>query len=79
MVSAGDLQEGRWRARGRLRHSFHRRNGSVDPRNVPSLALLRRVGLREEAHFRKSIRSENGWDDDLIFAILDEEWRQETE
>ena len=32
----------------------HRVFASVDPRNGSCIALLKRVGMREEAHFRKS-------------------------
>ena len=30
--------------------------------------------MREEAHFRKSIWFNEQWSDDVVFAILDEEW-----
>ncbi|MCA8944131.1 MAG: GNAT family N-acetyltransferase, partial [Planctomycetes bacterium] len=33
----------------------HRVFASVDPRNAASIALLRRVGFRQEAHFRESL------------------------
>lgn len=52
----------------------HRVFASVDPRNESSVKLLRRVGMREEAHFRKSLWFKGGWVDDMIFAILDSEW-----
>lgn len=53
----------------------HRVIASVDPRNAPSLALLRRIGMRQEAHFRRSLWFKGEWVDDLVFAILAEEWR----
>ncbi|MGE5542741.1 MAG: GNAT family N-acetyltransferase [Bacillota bacterium] len=52
----------------------HRVYGSVDPRNTRSIALLTRIGMREEAHFVKSIVMNGEWADDVIYAILDEEW-----
>jgi len=52
----------------------HRVIASVDPRNKPSIALLRRVGMRQEAHFRQSLWFKGDWADDLVFAILESEW-----
>jgi RimJ/RimL family protein N-acetyltransferase len=58
---------------GRL--GLHRVIGSVDPRNTASVALMHRIGLRQEAHHVESLRFKGTWADDLIFAILDREWR----
>lgn len=52
----------------------HRITASVDPRNTRSIALLERVGMRKEAHFRKSYWFDNEWTDDVVYAILKEEW-----
>lgn len=49
--------------------------GSVDPRNVRSLKLLERAGLRQEAHFRESLWFKGAWADDVICAMLVGEWR----
>jgi RimJ/RimL family protein N-acetyltransferase len=54
----------------------HRVYGSVDPRNRASVALLARVGMRQEAHFRRSLWLRGEWVDDLVFAILESEWRR---
>jgi RimJ/RimL family protein N-acetyltransferase len=53
----------------------HRVYGSVDPRNRSSIALLTRLGMRQEAHFRESLWFKGEWADDLIYAILDHEWK----
>ena len=65
--------------RGLLGHLFgpcqkHRVFASVDPRNRASMALLKRVGMRQEAHFRESLWFKGEWVDDLVFAILQWEW-----
>jgi len=65
--------------RGILRHLFavvgkHRAIASTDPRNERSIALLRRVGFRLEAHHRDSLWFKGGWADDLVFALLRSEW-----
>jgi RimJ/RimL family protein N-acetyltransferase len=52
----------------------HRVFASVDPRNVASLALLHRVGMRQEAHFRQSLWFKGEWADDMVFALLKTEW-----
>jgi RimJ/RimL family protein N-acetyltransferase len=52
----------------------HRVFASVDPRNEPCIALLRRVGMREEAHFRESLWFKGDWVDDMAFGILESEW-----
>lgn len=54
----------------------HRVFGSVDPRNVSSLKLLERAGMRKEAHFVQSMRFRGEWVDDVIFAMLASEWRK---
>jgi len=63
-----------------LEHLFcerevHRVVASVDPDNAASRALLSRLGMRQEAHFRKSYWFKGGWVDDVVCAILREEWR----
>ncbi|MEO6799425.1 MAG: GNAT family protein [Rhodanobacter sp.] len=53
----------------------HRVHASVDPRNLASVAMLRALGMRQEAHHRESLRFRDEWVDDVIFAMLDHEWR----
>jgi RimJ/RimL family protein N-acetyltransferase len=52
----------------------HRVHASIDPRNVASAALLRSLGMRQEAHFRESLKMRGEWVDDVIFALLAREW-----
>jgi RimJ/RimL family protein N-acetyltransferase len=53
----------------------HRVFGSVDPNNLHSVKLLQRVGMREEAHFVKSLWFKGEWVDNVIFAILAGDWK----
>jgi RimJ/RimL family protein N-acetyltransferase len=53
----------------------HRVFGSVDPRNLASMRLLQRVGMRQEAHFVKSLWFRGEWVDDVVFAMLASEWK----
>ena len=62
-----------------FREGTHRVYAECDPRNVPSWKLLKKVGLRREAHFRQNVwfhKDENGapvWKDTLVYAILEDE------
>jgi RimJ/RimL family protein N-acetyltransferase len=38
-------------------------------------ALCRRLGMRQEAHFRESELFKGSWGDELVFAVLATEWR----
>lgn len=53
---------------------YRRIIGSVDPRNLASMALCRAVGMREEAHHVESYLLRGEWVDDVIFALLAREW-----
>jgi RimJ/RimL family protein N-acetyltransferase len=53
----------------------HRVFASADPRNVRSLTLLERVGMRKEAHFRESFWFKDEWVDDVIYAVMASEMR----
>lgn len=52
----------------------HRIHASVDPRNVACMALLRSLGMRQEAHHRESLWLHGEWVDDAVFALLAREW-----
>jgi RimJ/RimL family protein N-acetyltransferase len=55
----------------------HRVMASIDPENIDSLKLMERIGFRKEGHFVKSLFWKNNWVDDLIYALLQEEWSKE--
>jgi RimJ/RimL family protein N-acetyltransferase len=52
----------------------HRVFARTDARNTASAALLRRLGMREEAHFREAEIFKGAWGDELVFAVLATEW-----
>ncbi len=54
---------------------LHRIYGQCDARNGASAALLRALGLRQEAHLRDYIFAKGELCDELIFAILEPEYR----
>jgi aminoglycoside 6'-N-acetyltransferase len=53
---------------------LHRVRAELDPRNDASIALCRRLGMREEAHFVEDLLFKGGWADTGVYAVLDEEW-----
>lgn len=52
----------------------HRIVTSIDPKNIKSIKLVERLGFRKEAHFKESILIDGVWVDDLVYAILKDEW-----
>lgn len=55
----------------------HRITGSIDPQNTNSMKLVERLGFRKEAHFKESFYANGQWNDDLIYALLQREWKME--
>ena len=53
----------------------HRVTASIDPRNTNSIKLVEKLGFRQEAHFRESILIDGVWVDDLIYGLLESEWK----
>jgi RimJ/RimL family protein N-acetyltransferase len=53
---------------------MHRIRAELDPLNEASIALCRRLGMREEAHYVKDLWLRGEWVDSGFYAILDEEW-----
>jgi RimJ/RimL family protein N-acetyltransferase len=53
----------------------HRVYGRTDARNEASAAVMRRLGMRQEAHYREAEIFKGEWADELVFAILESEWR----
>jgi RimJ/RimL family protein N-acetyltransferase len=53
---------------------MHRVYARCDARNAPSAAVMRRLGMRQEAHFREHTQVKGRWDEELLFAILEGEW-----
>lgn len=53
---------------------LHRIIGRCDARNRPSAALMERLGMRQEAHLVHSEIFKGEWADELVFAMLEDEW-----
>ncbi|MGO1080949.1 GNAT family N-acetyltransferase [Inquilinus sp. CA228] len=57
------------------RFDFHRIFARCDALNTGSVNVLKRLGMRQEAHLVQNDRFNGIWGDELIFAMLQEEWR----
>jgi len=53
----------------------HRVYASADPRNLRSVALMERLGLRKEGCSLKSVWNRGEWTDDVTYAMLEDEWK----
>src|ERR1700730_11465714 len=67
-------------AREMLRMGFddlglHRIVGRVDARNTASARVLERLGMRPEAHFLQNEMVKGEWTDEIVYAMLEDEWR----
>lgn len=54
---------------------LHRIVARLDPRNVASAAVVRRLQMRHEAHFVSNEYWHGEWTDEDRYALLEEEWR----
>jgi RimJ/RimL family protein N-acetyltransferase len=54
---------------------LHRIVGRLDARNTASARVLERLGMRREAHLRENEFVKGEWTDELVYALLDREWR----
>ncbi|MFD2718162.1 GNAT family N-acetyltransferase [Hymenobacter monticola] len=54
--------------------ALHRVVALVDPRNQPSVALMERVGMRREGHFRQNGWYKGEWCDEYQYALLAADW-----
>ena len=67
-------------AREMLRLGFeglglHRIVGRLDARNTASARVLERLGMRREAHFVQNEMVKGEWTDEIVYALLEDEWR----
>ena len=54
---------------------MHRIYARCDARNLASAGVMERLGMRREAHFREHMLGKGAWDEELIYALLEQEWR----
>lgn len=54
---------------------MHRIYARCDARNQASAKVMERLGMRREAHFREHLLVKGAWDEELVYALLENEWR----
>jgi RimJ/RimL family protein N-acetyltransferase len=57
---------------------LHRVVGRLEARNVASARVLEKLGMRREAHLLENEFVKGEWQSELVYAILDREWRAAT-
>jgi RimJ/RimL family protein N-acetyltransferase len=55
-------------------HALHRVFATCDPRNVASVAVLRKLGLEHGGRLRHTLLLRDGWRDSDVYSILEPEW-----
>lgn len=55
--------------------ALHRVQALIDPANLASRRLVERLGFREEGRLREHLRVNDVWRDDLVYALLQPEFR----
>lgn len=48
---------------------------SADARNIGSIRVMQRLGMRQEAYFHQNELLKGEWTDEVVYAILASEWR----
>jgi len=54
---------------------LHRIVARLDARNTASVRVVERLGMRREAHFVSNEYLKGEWTDELVYALLEDEWR----
>lgn len=53
---------------------LHRIIGRCDGRNAASARVMAKLGMRREAHLRENELVKDEWTDELVYAMLSQEW-----
>ena len=56
-------------------YGLHRIVGRLDARNNASARVLVRLGMRHEAHLVQNELVKGEWADEVVYAMLEDEWR----
>ena len=58
--------------------AVHRVIGRLEARNTASARVLQRLGMRKEAHLIENEYVKREWQSEIVYALLDREWRGTT-
>jgi RimJ/RimL family protein N-acetyltransferase len=56
----------------------HRVYARCHAENEASRRVMERLGMRREAHFREHVLVKGRWDEELVYALLEDEWRLQS-
>jgi RimJ/RimL family protein N-acetyltransferase len=56
----------------------HRVVGRLEARNTASARVLQRLGMRKEAELVENEHVKGEWQSEVVYALLDREWRETT-
>jgi len=56
-------------------YGMHRIIGRTEARHAASARVLEKIGMRKEAHFVENEWVKNEWQSEVVYAILESEWR----
>jgi RimJ/RimL family protein N-acetyltransferase len=59
-------------------YGLHRVCGRLEARNAASARVLERLGMRREAHLIENEWVKGAWESEVVYALLDREWREEA-
>jgi RimJ/RimL family protein N-acetyltransferase len=57
-------------------YELHRVIGRLEARNIASARVLEKLGMRREAHLVENEWVKGEWQSELVYALLDREWRE---
>lgn len=57
---------------------LHRVIGRLEPRNTGSARVLEKLGMRREAHLVENEWVKGEWQSELVYALLEHEWRDDS-
>jgi RimJ/RimL family protein N-acetyltransferase len=58
---------------------LHRVIGRLEARNAASARVLEKLGMRREAHLVENEWVKDEWQSELVYAILEREWRRQRD
>jgi ribosomal-protein-alanine N-acetyltransferase len=53
---------------------LHRISAAIGPDNTASIAVVNKIGMRQEGRLRDHVFTNGAWRDSLLFSILEQEW-----
>lgn len=58
---------------------LHRVTAAIGPDNIPSIAVVKRLGMTYEGRLRDHVHTNGAWRDSLLYSVLSPEWTAHQE